>query len=231
MIPNRIAFAWVSDKPMSWLRLQSVQTFARHNPGWDITVIHERPAGDLPLDTQADLVRWRWLAERGGWFADTDIVFMRPMPSTYQHNCLTMDGGTEGTCGRAFAIGLMGAEEGTHLMATLLLRASQRATAADHQSAGTRLLAECFDVIEQVGEQAWDERTENLPARLLYPWGFSQRGLEKAWDPEADLPEGLLGLHWSGGHPASRSGELVATPEWMRHSDVPVARALRRAYA
>ena len=229
-IPHRIAFAWVSNEPMSWLRLQSIQTFARHNPGWAIEVIHARPRGDLPLDTQADLLRWRRLHEHGGWFADTDIVWLRSMRDAgvarlfdNHHAVITTDSGTEGPDGKRFAIGLMGAWAATATTERLVQMAEAAASADDHQSAGTRLLASAWPHLPT-------QRIVNLPGRLLYPWGHYQAALDNAWDPEIELPDGLLGLHWSGGHASSRAAEQWATAEWARHSRVPVAQALRRAY-
>ena len=231
MIPNRMTFVWVGNQPMSWLRLQSVQTFAKFHPGWDIQVVHPTPfpLPGLARDTQADVLRWGLLADSGGWFADTDIIFTRSLedeigaPEGFA--LITKDGGTEGPEGLRFAIGLMAAPPGHPTIKELARRAAHAATASDHQSAGTCLLAAAWTSLPGRGF------VKNLPACLLYPFGHSQRGLDKAWDPEVELPEDIIGLHWSGGHPSSRAAEQWATVEWARHSLVPVAQALRRAYA
>ena len=226
MIPQRMAFYWEGG-PMSWLRLQTLDTFTRLHPHWElvrIPTLADPRFASLPLDTRSDIARWRWLADRGGWFMDTDIVWLQAIPDDLQDGpvAVTSDSGTEAPTGHHFAMGLIGSEAGGRLVVATSEIAEQRATDRDHQSAGTRALAEAAALTIAVGRL--------LPGRLLYPWGHSQRALDNAWDPEIELPDGLLGLHWSGGHPSSRAAEQWATAEWARHSRVPVAQAIRKAY-
>ena len=233
MIPNCMAFYWEGG-PMSWLRLQTLDTFTRLHPAWElvrIPALTEKRFAGLPLDTRSDIARWRWLAENGGWFMDTDLVWLGPLPEIDDdaEAVMTIDSGTRGPEGRAFAMGVVGAAlpqwsdlgEG---FAAAVCKHATAATASDHQSAGTKAIC-----------RAWQEEPTNyitnLPGRLLYPFGHAQRDLDKAWDPEVELPEGLIGLHWSGGHASSRAAEASVTPEWMRGHRAPVAQALRRAYA
>jgi len=227
MIPKRMAFYWEGG-PMSWLRLQTLDTFTRLHPNWEL--IRLKPEGDpsLPLDTRSDLARWLWLAgSAGGWFMDTDIIWLRPIPEDLQEaeTALTIDSGTAGPNGRHFAMGVAGGDWASRLLLQIVREANRSVDPGDHQSAGTKAIARAWE--SGVGI----DRVTNLPGKLLYPWGHSQRALDNAWDPEIELPEDLLGLHWSGGHPSSRAAELWVTAEWARHSRVPVAQALRRAYA
>jgi hypothetical protein len=89
MIPKRAFFFWSSPKPMSWLRSLSIQTFKKFNPDWEVTLFDKVPLNGMHPVHRSDLFRYEELAERGGVYFDTDIVFFRPVPeSLLQHDAV-----------------------------------------------------------------------------------------------------------------------------------------------
>ncbi len=64
---------------MSWLRGLGVETFRRQNPDWEVT-LYQRPPGQMHPVHASDLWRYEILADEGGVYFDTDIIFFRPFP-------------------------------------------------------------------------------------------------------------------------------------------------------
>ena len=80
MIPKSAFFLWVGDKELPWLRQIAVETFKKHNPGWEVNLIRVPNKVDLLAAQSTDLFRYSLLARSGGLYLDTDIVFFRPVP-------------------------------------------------------------------------------------------------------------------------------------------------------
>lgn len=109
------------DKP-SWLRLQTLNTFRRHHPDWDVRLYWEGPDGSalladgrgewlarlslptwwplfpesMPPDARSDVFGWAVLANEGGVVVDMDVLFLRPLPGEWIEGpfATTCDGGS-----------------------------------------------------------------------------------------------------------------------------------------
>src|SRR3972149_10506703 len=80
MIPKRAIFYW-QGPPMGWLRRQSVETFRSLNPTWEVVLMELPSEASLLTRVHAsDIARYTALAEGGGLYFDTDIIFCRPVP-------------------------------------------------------------------------------------------------------------------------------------------------------
>lgn len=250
VIPRVLWAYWRGGEP-SWLRLQTVETFRRHHPAWDVRFLRDRPGEtlpgwwptglpeEMPPDARCDVVRWCALAAEGGFFSDLDVLYLRPVPDDWLDAAtllVTCDGGTPEGRGlgrhRRFAIGLVGAPAGDPLVREVALRAMRRAVTwtppTDHQACGSRLLAEEL----RTAEADTGRRAENLPAASFYPQGFLRAQNAEIWDNDARAArclENLDGLHWGGGHEESRRMDRLADEAWARRSKCMVACAWRRA--
>ena len=270
MIPCSMHFWW-GGKPMSWLRQQTLVTFRRHHPTWEMTLHVDEKLRDqnggrlkfswlakvaglclsvdpcpinaiapaivgLPWDMRSDVFRWSLLAQYGGWFSDLDVLYTssidkRIVVPARGSLVVTCDGGTR--CAhqrdRAYAIGLVGGTADSPLTKALAAHAADRARSSGgtHQKCGTEMLADHLVPLSKKTKA----KVLNLPARLLYPQGFLQAANTKLWTEDApQLPfDDMLGLHWGGGHVASKQHEPHVTADWCRLSNNSVARAWRQA--
>lgn len=223
----RVMHCFWAGGPPSWLRLQTLTSWMRLHPTWGVTfhqLPHPPPA--RPLDQLSDLYRWRLLAREGGLWSDMDVLWLRPVdPLVAEWErmgadfAVTRDGGTGGR----YAIGVCAAAARSVVAARLAFLAEEAARPEAHQSAGTELLL--------AHEEAFDlAAVANVPARLFYPAGFLRQEVARLWDEREPfpLPADLVGLHWGGGHEASKLGEarLVDAAACAR-SSCAVARAAR----
>ena len=228
----RIAFFYWTGGPLPWLREQALVSFRRHHPDWEVVLgSPERrpvPAGvRLELDTETDPAlppaarsdAWRWgvLAARGGVYADTDVVFVRPLDDLLSgdHDAwITQDFGTEvpaagytvgcdspgGLRHRIprvrVSIGVLAARAGSQFFARLAAAARGLGPTGDYQGHGTSLVA-----------ANWKTATEglslgNLPGRAFYG-GWSHHQVRALWAQDAAPGLGEHGVHWYGGSPES----------------------------
>lgn len=95
MIPHRAFFVWLG-QPMPTWAAENIRRFRELNPEFEVIVCEGE--GNMPpawkeqcrtlrgkhgLCQQADLIRVWLLLEHGGWYFDTDFVFLRPMNELY----------------------------------------------------------------------------------------------------------------------------------------------------
>lgn len=81
LIPRRAFFYW-GGTTMPWIRKKSLESFRQLNPDWEVVLLDETYCPDLSAPDQvvrSDMTRYLALSERGGWYFDTDIVFIRSM--------------------------------------------------------------------------------------------------------------------------------------------------------
>lgn len=214
MIP-RIAWIHWAGKPMNWLRLQSIRTFRKHNPDWDIRVIgtpdNIRRYG-LEYAHEADWTWWRKLHDEGGFLVASDVISIAPMRDEWLDGdlCAQVRGGD------VYQFAALGAAPGNELM-----RRAEEACA----SVAPRLQGAKGDVYQAMGVnllrritcgeiERFADRLVDLPeeAFCFYDWAGDPFELWTESGPEKPLPAGAVGVHWYGGHVASRAREWGAQP-------------------
>ena len=242
-VPPILHVYWRGREGPGWLRSQTLETFRRHHPGWEVRAYldpgdEQRPgwwpdlAEAMPPDARSDVVRWCALEAEGGVFTDLDVLFLRRFSWSTDRLLLTTDGGTpEVGGGRAFAIGVVASPPGDPIVAELARKARSWSGTWNptwsHQAFGTGMLA--YELAD--AEVAAGRRTKNLSAGLLYPQGFLRQDNARLWDedgPEIDVRR-LLGLHWGGGHEMGRVAADAADEDWALTSNCLVARIWRHA--
>lgn len=171
---------------------------------------------------------WRYHVLRGGGFyADTDVLFLRSVEPllTGDHDAwITQDGGTgykgAGKAverapggGKRFrqhglSIGVLAAKRGSEFFCRAYELARHVSPSPDYQSHGTVLLA-----------KHWDELRAGLSLGAIpfaeFYGGSSNADVEALWRP-GQLPD-RTGLHWYGGSPAS-TGAAATSLEGLAHS-------------
>lgn len=262
MVPKTAFFYW-SGGPLPWLRAQSLISFQRHHPGWKVVLgTQEGPWGSLgappgvqvvlddvsdprlPVAARSDVWRWAMLARHGGVYADTDVIFLRPITPLFSSDgfdvWLTTDMGTPVPSGGwdkyvyksrwrarfrvSISIGVLVAHPNSKLFAKALALSCRSHTSDDYQSHGTSLLVEHWQ------ELIVDQNVGNIPGRAFYR-GSSEEDVKRLWTETGGFTYEEYGLHWYGGSPESRPYERITSAEelpdcWVRTS---LGEGLRRS--
>ena len=227
MIPKRAMFYW-SGPPMSWLRQQSIETFKKHNPDWEVVLL----GGDYDSDSfklrviHSDLVRYENLHTLGGMYFDTDIIFTAPIPDEWR----SKDNAIVARDGLAQGIACLGAKQGSRLFGSLVDRCNERLQSKiilAYQSLGIKLFADS-DVRRMAAN--FGESIFQIPIERLFaaPWS----GVELLWsDTPMVVPGDAVGVHWFGGDEISREMEPKITPDTLDKHPCLLTRMLKSEVA
>lgn len=221
MIPKRAFFYW-GGKKMPWIRRVSVDSFKQLNPDWEVTVFDDDPS--IPADTvvkRSDIFRYGELAARGGWYFDTDILFIRPMCSLLQtlgdaDTVVNYEMREEAirivySNGRSvvttdtpfwFSVASLACVSGNAFFGAAYESAVKFAGSPDGQSCGVCMMTERFGSFERTEEEFSQHRFHRLPKKTFLPADSTKlrdlyrsgSNLESAFaDPD------VYGVHWFGG--------------------------------
>ena len=201
MIPKRAIFCWSSTEPISWLRRQSIASFARLNPDW--TVVVEAgvwPSGEgFRFDViRSDYARYQALANDGGVYFDTDIVFVRPIPDEW----LNAPSFAPLGCNRNIEhIACLGGDPSDGFWQKVVERCQLR------QDMGIPLDCQAFGV-KLLNKMKIPEEMRGIPPEsfLTHPWDK----IELLWaDISQPIQPWVVGVHWYGGDRLSQDMERV----------------------
>lgn len=229
MTVPRLAFFYFSGWDMPWLREQSLVSFRKHHPDYQVilgspenrqvppgvTLARDRvTSSSLPAAARSDLWRYRMLAEHGGVYADTDVIFVRRVDQLFQDAAkdawITQDLGTgvpgtgrmrleRGISWRTrLSIGVLAARPGSRFFTTAAAIAAVTPSSHDYQSHGTKLLARNWSALNgpSVGQ---------IPASAFYRHGSNEDYVRDLWHRPDDVRPHEYGIHWYGG---SRATEI-----------------------
>lgn len=224
MIPKRAFFYWSGGEP-SPLRKLSVTTFRALNPDWQVVELTADPGGKTLLERvhESDIARYRALAEEGGVYFDTDIVFARPIPSHWLNHDLILPLGEDGKFGHIACLGAA-PQSGFYKFALGLAR-KQRTSGKyiNYQGYGIHLLERTLSVVGST-DVKWIEHDRFCP--------IGHYDVARIWNPwTGAFPEMCIGVHWYGGDPLSQHLEPTIDDAWIAESTSLIARASRMAMA
>lgn len=224
MIPKRAIFYWEGPE-MGWLRKQSLETFRRLNPSWQITVIG---GGDLPIKgdstlervLRSDWARYRELFESGGIYFDTDIVFCKPIPDFWLDSDLILPHGDERIIDHVAVLGAKRGEAFFGMVQSACEQAIRDDGVYNYQFFGVQL-------INRLSSALAGRRTQWLPpdSYLPVPWHRPER----LWSDGSYLSPLTYGVHWYGGDWTSISFEKKCDEKWAQTSGCLVAQAIRQS--
>jgi len=165
------------------------------------------PIDNLAPAHASDLCEWEVLSTVGGFYADMDILFVKPMPyDTLKHSdvayCLS-----EGYA----AIGFFGATPGNRLFSSIRETAIDGYTPGKYQNTGADTVYRMAglptawgrihrpgDVVFQGFRNDYCELTfTELPQEFVYPFFYER--VDKIFNQTHELPEECCGIHWFGG--------------------------------
>ncbi|MFC1574470.1 glycosyltransferase [Gemmatimonadota bacterium] len=215
-IPAIARFPWVGG-PMSWLRRRTIETFRAHNPDWQVEVVQipqhiQRTPGLSPAH-MSDWARYLILRDEGGFVLDTDIVFTAPVPDPWLDSeiCVCTNGEP-----RVYQMAMMGAAPGAPFFEACAANAAFLAGEQgeyDYQEFGVLLMARVAATV--VAGLSWPAMVEGLydqPMDALCHVRWDD--VDVLWDgPDVRMPPETIGVHWYGGHPRSRTIEMMSRIE------------------
>lgn len=213
----------------------------------DLDVVMWYPEQDLPQfgpSHLSNLFKWEQMATDGGWYADLDILWVRPM----SHYLRRLNGGDIGEdmvitfAGGYFSIGLL-ASRGQVGFFRNVLSVSKHASIDGYQTAGIVSLyaamscpvgdwgmpqhPDCVALIEQ---QNPDVRVHNLPMAVVYPWN-SQHVWDMFLHHHTTLPDETVGIHWYAGHPLSQQFNCTMNPATLEYMHNTIGHFARQVLA
>ena len=215
MIPKIAWFYWEGGE-MSWLRKQSLKTFRRLNPDWDVWVVDDSACKSEALKSiphlrgivlRSDYTRYQLLAEHGGIYFDTDFIFVKPIPEEWLNPDVLMSiHPTESYC---LHIACLGASPNNRFYSDLSdfagLCASDGALLA-HQSLGIDLMRK-FGPNAGMAAAKRNLSLKSIPFSQLIPVAWDD--CLALWSPQGyrPLPENTVAVHWFGGDRLSNEFE------------------------
>ena len=186
----------------------------------------------------SNLFKWGLMATDGGWYADLDILWVRPMA----HYLDTVEFSEDmAICYRRgyFSIGLL-ASRGNIGLFRHVLNVANNATSECYQSAGVTALytamscpvhvdgtpveGNCLSKIRGMNPGL---TIHNFPMRLVYPWD-SLNVPELFLARHTDLPERTIGLHWYAGHPLAQQVNRALNPKTVKTMETTIAHFARQ---
>lgn len=222
MIPKRAVFFWEGPE-MSWLRKQGIESFKALNPSWSVVLVDGKWLGNEPQSLlrrvhRSDCTRYRELAAGGGFYFDTDILFVKPVPSDLLVRDLVLPLADDGKIANVAVIGSSKGHPAMKSLAQAAESAYNTGKPLSYQALGltlvTRLRPNLSSFVSQefVVPVQWHE-THDL-------WR----------EPSPVLPDSTIGVHWYGGDPLSREMEPLCTPEWAETSGCLLAKCFRAVH-
>lgn len=223
MIPKRAWYYWEGE-PMSWLREQSLETFARLNPGWSIEKIPLNGvavSGDSRLARvlRSDWSRYRTLSAEGGVYFDTDIVFCKPFPEAWLNGKTMLPAGMARPVEH---IAVIGSEPGNRWFG-MLDEACGHVYSDDephnYQAFGVLLINKFMPF--SAAPVSWVPTEAFLPVS----WEYA----DDLWRKGSALSPMTYGVHWFGGDCTSQHMEARVDKAWAESSPCLIAQAWRQA--
>lgn len=165
------------------------------------------PMPNLAEVMRSDLVRWKLLAEQGGWWSDFDILYIKPMSTLLIDDSVNVVGSYQQMRSgmKHWSIGFLGSDADDFaevFYKNVLARALMECNPEKYQSCGQLAYT---PVIEK-----WlgDKRLLALPPAIVYPiqsWEARYLFLNNA----KRVSQETIGIHWYGGFEYSQKFESV----------------------
>jgi len=142
-----------------------------------------------------DLWSYRHLATVGGWYADMDILWVKPMPE------LTADVVVCHTCS-VIGIGFLAGMPGCPVWRDVHRHARASYNPRDYQACGVTAMQRCFPSVPVARKKYTECSIISVPDDTVYPWNHTQTSC--IFDESRSVPDRTIGIHWFGGHPNSQ---------------------------
>ena len=177
------------------------------------------PIANLSPTHAADLFRWDYMQTEGGWYSDTDFLWVQPMPDI---DADFVGCETYGIIG----VGLL-AGRPNKLWKGLYESALKGYDPKRYQSTGTEAIYRYAGMPPMMG---WERIAQKLklyhptleikilPHAVYYPWAATE--VYNIFNKTESVPEDCVGIHWFGGSPLGQewNNKLTGHSCWYLHN-------------
>jgi len=241
-VPRVANFIWYGDE-MPWIRRLSIESFKRLNPGWTVRVLGGKSGWTKKRRVnESDILRYAHLAEHGGFYFDTDIIFTRPMDAFMERIkgndtgvCFELSGPTlvwslDGRCVEARGIpewysiaSLFAAPDNAFFRAVHESSMDDESfKEQDAQYYGVTAFARMYDTITDAEEAFPGLSFYNIQRKSFLPVGYKDTRKLFRNSPMfyGDLmsDEDVFGVHWYGGATTAKIAEEWTHETYWRDS-------------
>lgn len=204
----------------------------------------ERVTWNPPLENLgkaqcSDLCEWQHLATLGGFYSDSDILWVRPLDELRAKL---------GICNAVFcledgalAIGFFAASPNNRLFQGVYETALNKGRSRDYQGFGTSslynyagvfhrrlgLMAKGLRAIEELKHTHPTLSIQVLPDATVYP--FNWLNIHSIFHDHKAVQKDTYGLHWFGGSKQAQAiGPRLTEEEWIWRADTTIGQVIRR---
>ena len=174
---------------------------------------------ETELIFQADLFRWLWLRENGGYYADTDQLFLNSFENLPAESEFIYCNFRESQCGDYWPVGLLGIEKGSELANVIIAVLLKIYTPDNYNSSGPTTFKAASRFMNL-------SRSFNAPYQYFDPIN-SSADVGKIYDGSFNPPPEALSAHWFGGSPLSQKFNDHYTEEFAKTSNDTISRLAR----
>lgn len=170
---------------------------------------------------QADIFRWVWMRDNGGFYLDTDQIITKSFSS------LPLDGMeficsryVECQCGDYCPVGVLGMEKGSPISEEAIQMVMKSYRHNNYNSSGPFMMRSLLDSVNL-------SRSFNAPSYCFYPVDSSSK-VDQIYSGKFSLPDSAYAVHWFGGHPLSQKFNREYTEDFAKKSNDSISVILRR---
>lgn len=168
---------------------------------------------------QADLFRWIWMKENGGFYLDTDQIVVESFDSLPLDNEFIYCRYMEPQCGDYLPTGVLGLEKGSKIADISLEEVSRGYSPNNYNSSGPFMMRRMVNRIDL-------SRSFNAPFNYFYPINTSIN-VWRIYDNKFRQDEDSICVHWFGGHPLSQEFNNKYTEEFAKTSNDWISKFIR----
>lgn len=168
---------------------------------------------------QADVFRWAWLRDNGGFYLDTDQIVTKSFSTLPLESEFIYSRYIECQCGDYCPVGVLGMEKGSPISETAIQTVMKSYRHNSYNSSGPFMMRNMLREVDL-------SRSFNAPSDYFYPIDSSSK-VDQIYSGTFSIPSDSFALHWFGGHPISQQFNKQYTEELSKTSDDTISKTIR----
>lgn len=178
----------------------------------DVDVQNLRYVGDPSFCPvfQADIFRWLWMRDNGGFYLDTDQIILKSFETLPLEKEFIYCRYNEVQCGDYFPIGVLGLEKRSKIGDIILNQSITSYNPFNYNSSGPFMMRIAIRQVDL-------SRSFNAPFMYFYPVN-SSINVDRIYSGRIILTDESYALHWYGGSPTSQEFNKNYTEELAKKS-------------
>ena len=174
-------------------------------------------ANEIPEVVKSDYLRYKILAEEGGYWCDFDVLFFKPIQHIYDFGESSHVWGDAGDVDtiicpvitddvlKYYTIGFLGSSPGNPFFSDLAKACKTHLDLDNYQSIGVNMIRTMFPSVNDIkAKYQEDINLAILPHQVYLPLEYNQTDLIFEDGIQCDFPGYTIGIHWFNGHPDAK---------------------------